>query len=443
MAIDLNVNKYGAQFSAFVDFANKATDENTVVCVADDRNKTQAENRREFEDRLLGIDGTPRCISAKTDGDAKWKFWRGRDIKDVNKDVRGLFQRTVLAVCGVRRMEDLPPAVLDVMKKDDFEADGRPLTVRRIRAVTNAILANAGASADQTTAAAFVSGNNAEMVAKLQNRIANASGLPATATPEEKAAAFAARMSKIAADEVSIAFAKVAGKCLVDRTKVVDVEDFEQTHYQFNRDLDGAMRVNISGIGQLSRDYGEERDQLTRFVMGDENATFAGAAMQVKRQVGILMSIMTQFTANVVERAFNVAIDVKQVATSPLGNSGSQFDKPMEYSLSKTADGDVLITFGQSNGLAALMMTENGETTENMKMHMLNPDTSNYVVGLEIKLPASRLEELANADWTQFDVETFEVEGNKGNGEGQFELLPEAYRLNAEVSASIHYELNA
>lgn len=32
MAIDLNVNKYGAQFSAFVDFAKKATDENTVVC---------------------------------------------------------------------------------------------------------------------------------------------------------------------------------------------------------------------------------------------------------------------------------------------------------------------------------------------------------------------------------------------------------------------------
>ena len=34
MAIDLNVNKYGAQFSAFVDFARKATDENTIVCVS-------------------------------------------------------------------------------------------------------------------------------------------------------------------------------------------------------------------------------------------------------------------------------------------------------------------------------------------------------------------------------------------------------------------------
>ena len=33
MAIDLNVNKYGAQFSAFVDFAKNAADENTIVCV--------------------------------------------------------------------------------------------------------------------------------------------------------------------------------------------------------------------------------------------------------------------------------------------------------------------------------------------------------------------------------------------------------------------------
>ena len=31
MAIDLNVNKYGAQFSAFVDFAKNAADGNNVM----------------------------------------------------------------------------------------------------------------------------------------------------------------------------------------------------------------------------------------------------------------------------------------------------------------------------------------------------------------------------------------------------------------------------
>ena len=57
-------------------------------------------------------------------------------VQRINNDVRGLFLRTVLAVCGVNRIDDLPPAVLDVMRKNDFEADGRPLTVRRIRAVS-------------------------------------------------------------------------------------------------------------------------------------------------------------------------------------------------------------------------------------------------------------------------------------------------------------------
>ena len=85
MAIDLNVNKYGAQFSAFVDFAKKATDENMVVCVSEDRNKTQEENRQEFENRLLGIDGTPRTITAKTDGDSKGKVWRDGDSKRLNQ----------------------------------------------------------------------------------------------------------------------------------------------------------------------------------------------------------------------------------------------------------------------------------------------------------------------------------------------------------------------
>ena len=79
MAINLNVDKYGAQFQEFVDLATRNADENMVVCVSEDRNKTQEENRQEFENRLLGIDGTPRTITAKTDGDSKGKVWRDGD----------------------------------------------------------------------------------------------------------------------------------------------------------------------------------------------------------------------------------------------------------------------------------------------------------------------------------------------------------------------------
>ena len=437
MSINLNVNKYGAQFSAFVDFAKNTADENTIVCVSEDKTKTKAENEAEFENRLKGIDGTPRAITAKTVSDRKGKIFRRENSKNINNDVRGLFLRTVLAVCGVKKIDDLPPAVLDVMRKNDFEADGRPLTVRRIRAVSNAIFEAAGASAHQTTAAAFVSGDNTAAVGQLQRLVATAPGLPANATPEEKSAVFAAKMSEAAAKETATNFTLMAARYLVDRKGIVCVENLDKTHYQFDRDRGGSMRVKIEGVGELDKDYEKARDQLVQFVTGDGNATFAGSEVTVKRQVGILMSIMTQFTANSVESAFNKVINENGGACAPFGNSSSPVDTPMNYSLSKAKDGGIQITFGQTNGLSGLMLTEGGKATT----HYVDTNRSCYSVGLDIKLPAGHLEELAQADWSEFDLDAYEAEGNKDGGKGQYASIPDQYLLKASVNASIHYEI--
>ena len=70
--------------------------------------------------------------------------------------MRDLFKETVLKVCGVRTLDDLPKAVRDVMKKGDYDNDGHPLSVRRIRAVTGAILAEAGKETESTSGGAQI-----------------------------------------------------------------------------------------------------------------------------------------------------------------------------------------------------------------------------------------------------------------------------------------------
>ena len=144
MAINLNLDKYGAQFNAFVDFAQSANDENTLACIGGGA--------------LLDPDGKPRTIVAKTDDDrikSLWKnqfFSRNDNQERLNNAVRDLFKETVFKVCGAKSFRDLPQAVRDVMKEKDYGADGgHPLSVRRILAVTNAIKAIAGEEPVNTT----------------------------------------------------------------------------------------------------------------------------------------------------------------------------------------------------------------------------------------------------------------------------------------------------
>ena len=136
MAINLQIDKHGAQFSAFVEFASAQKHENYIACI-----EGQKPGRG-----VPGPNGRPRDIAAKK-WDGRGQFLRGRDSRAVNNEVRTLFLRTSLGVCGVRSVAELPPGVRAVLKADDSDGKGRPLTVRRIRAVTEAVKAAAGASA--------------------------------------------------------------------------------------------------------------------------------------------------------------------------------------------------------------------------------------------------------------------------------------------------------
>ena len=133
MAINLNHSIYGRQFAAFADFAKaNAGSPDTLVCMGGNEDPTQVWDR----------DANPRKIVAKTDGDyirSKTHFFlRFGDKASNNDEVRRIFRDTILSVCGVDTMDQLPEQVRDVMKSYDY-GKGRPLSVRRIKAVTDAV----------------------------------------------------------------------------------------------------------------------------------------------------------------------------------------------------------------------------------------------------------------------------------------------------------------
>ena len=125
MAIDLNTKTYGEQFNAFVNFASKNRNLGNVARIGETRAGTD----------LLGKNGEPRTIVAK-DWHGAGQFWRFSSSRKVNNEVRDLFLKTILSVCSVDKIEELPQNVQDVLKAEDFNGKGRPLTARRIKAVT-------------------------------------------------------------------------------------------------------------------------------------------------------------------------------------------------------------------------------------------------------------------------------------------------------------------
>ena len=134
MAINLNDSMYGAQFSVFRELASQANLTQDTLVSVDEAGRGKG---------LLGQNGERRTIVVKNGDTIRPLFGRSQGHKDLNNEVRNLFKETVLRVCGAKTLEELPKAVLDVMKKGDYDNEGHPLSLRRIRAVTNAIIAEA------------------------------------------------------------------------------------------------------------------------------------------------------------------------------------------------------------------------------------------------------------------------------------------------------------
>ena len=273
MPINLNLEKYGAQFNAFADFAKaNAGDGDTLACIGGGG--------------LLDPEGKPRTIVAKTDGDkiksrrGNLLFHRTGDQERLNDAVRALFKETVFKVCGAKSFNELPPAVRDVMKEGDFKANGgHPLSVRRILAVTGAIRA----IADE----AFSVGGEGEGATVLKGVVdAKLAALPGS--KNEKAVALKDEMDRIAKNRFNLFFA-------------TDMKDMQsEAASQFDKDhsrltVDPEFKIGDETLTFESKTPLEEkRDIIAKFVRQDTNARFSDLEGAERNKAYAVMSVIAQ-----------------------------------------------------------------------------------------------------------------------------------------------------
>lgn len=92
---------------------------------------------------LESVQGTGvMSIKAKSKMDFVGNIGRSDESKAVNKNVRDLFMNSVLKMFRVSKLDDLPDVVKAAMKPEDFKAQGKPLTARRVLAVQTAVKQN-------------------------------------------------------------------------------------------------------------------------------------------------------------------------------------------------------------------------------------------------------------------------------------------------------------
>jgi hypothetical protein len=288
-------------------------------------------------------------------------------------------------------------------------------------------------------ALAKTAGGTSPAAKTMQNFILDASGAQENAPVMEKLGRFNAKLQEETRKDLVNTFAFLVNKHLVKKDGGGNrTEDFDCVHYQFNRDVvAGGMTVNLPGGGKVSNDnYETARDQLVQFITGDDKATYKAASANVKKQTGLLMSIVTQYAPSMVKNGF---ISTLQKAGHEYNLTGGRkeaqnpFQKPLTWTLGKAEDGSIKASVTITEGIGFLF-TAQGQTKVD--------DTTSYEeTTFDITIPAGNLSSLADQDWSTFDEGAVNAAGN--NTDAQLSAIPEQFRLEATVNASYNLHLDA
>ena len=284
------------------------------------------------------------------------------------------------------------------------------------------------------TSSTVVSGNGPGATL-MRNLIDTRCGVPENASPNEKANAFMSKVNAFAAKDMVYTVATVASKNLVVEANGQKREDFEAVNFQFNRDFSTAYKLFFPGVNGHTNDYNTNRDRLVKFLTDDKNATFANATTEVKRQIGVLMALLTQYTGSVVHESVSGAMALPGSPTSfnAVGPFGAD-NPPVEFSLSKDANGNIKINSTASLAVQMIMTTD-----DDPNVAMVQPG-SQYRYSIDITLPKDNLETLAKADWTQYNRQA--VTDYDGDLDGRIALIPEQFRFTGTVNIAYHMHLN-
>lgn len=91
----------------------------------------------------------------------------------------------------------------------------------------------------------------------------------------------------------------------------------------FERDLAAGMNITLPGVGRVSADPAEARNQFARFVSGDPGATYDALDPVARKKAQIAMAFASKARAGEAWTAFGVALHPDNIAQAAGFNAES------------------------------------------------------------------------------------------------------------------------
>ena len=423
MSIDLN----NAQFRKFVSFADEADSYNAIAQIGEVKGHNASgvlQNRK---------------IEAKSQLDWVGNVLRFSKSRTTNNAVRELFLNTVLKMCNVSSVEQLPESVQSALVLDDY-GKGKPLTARRILAVTDALKSEAEMEAkkrvDEMAPLAAQLGITGKSSGKIASICVPGSGLEEAKDPK---AELQRRMNTVATAAVQTGAASV-----VAGMRKKDGEfDFDQYAGTFEVDLARHFPIKFNN-GPTVDTLGSEkaRDAYVEFLTDGKVKTYAEADRQTKIKVAALISFTTQgFSACAIKGVGNAFDENGSTTRLNVGRLSAGVSRTDYFDITKDKDGNIIIQHDLTFRSPAVIMKDEKQTPG---IYPLN-EGSTMEYHFNVTVSAESLERFANADWKDFNEgEISEIENDIERPhcvEEAANALPKDFKL--DVAVDLSFKINA
>ena len=368
------------------------------------------------------------CNYSQTDAPKSltcFSFTRTDEEKQLNNETRAVFKQAVIDIFGTS-INDVPKRVRDAMNHSKFDNTGRPLTARRILAVSKAIDAAMTAMAKKFGMTGAGSGSAFSFVT-------SNSDILQSQNPVREFKRLANRH----------ATASIATHIVSRASQNLDYSSFEK---DINRNMGltlGSKRLPVNTPGNRPA---VARDMVAQFLTGRKTATFDTLDAHTKRKAAILMSLLHQGSIACFMTGIGGAFDHEaKVARFSVGElkdfGGTQHNS---FAVTKDKAGNLTIK-GQVtfSGRFVLNMSNGTDYTNNPS------DTDGVFATYKgtIKLSAADLDKLADADWTKCDLTEVQATDNDNSIPDRFQKaadkIPEPYKFTGSVDVSFKMHVNS
>ena len=386
MSIDLN----NTQFRRFVRFADEADSYTAIAQLGDVAPGQDAS----APDALVN-----RKIVAKEQFDWVGNRLRLSRSRSTNNATRELFLNTVLKMCNVSSVEQLPESVRNALLMKDY-GKGKPLTARRILAVSDALKAEVARRAEDAAQFAELLGLKGKSGGKIAGVCVPGSGLTEVEDPK---AELQRRMNKIGTDYMH---KNALTGVFTQSGDKVEFNDPDIPLPAFDVDFKRSTVVNICGQTyaypkgasdeEKVKALEDVHDAFVRFITDDPKAKFKTASRDVKMQANILMRFAYQGLDAIVMTGVSYAFDAN--ISSDRFQCTGRGQRTQSYEFSKDENGNIKFNYYLGlNGLFIIAQDENGNQTNNID----KDGTMEYK--MELKLSKNELERYGKVDWENSD----------------------------------------